>query len=71
MKINFIDIFAKRRKMLELKVTNQIINYTKINEEDYISIIDMLKSKDGELFVSDWLRNRNTTLIFRNLGITS
>lgn len=46
--------------MLELKVDNQVINYTKINDEDYISITDMLKSKDGEFFVSDWLRNRNT-----------
>ena len=46
--------------MLELKVDNQIINYIKINDEDYISITDMLKSKDGEFFVSDWLRNRNT-----------
>ena len=46
--------------MLELKVDNQIINYTKINNEDYISITDMIKSKDGEFFISDWLRNRNT-----------
>jgi len=46
--------------MLELKVGNQTINYTTINNEDYISITDMLKSKDGEFFVSDWLRNRNT-----------
>lgn len=27
---------------------------------DYISITDMLKAKDGDFFVSDWLRNRNT-----------
>ena len=47
-------------KLLELKVDNQIINYTKIYNEDYISITDMLKSKDGDFFVSDWLRNRNT-----------
>ena len=46
--------------MLELKIDNQTINYTKINDEDYISITDMLKSKDGDFFVSDWLRNRNT-----------
>jgi len=46
--------------MLELKVENKIINYIKVNNEDYISITDMLKSKDGEFFVSDWLRNRNT-----------
>ena len=45
---------------MELKVDNQIINYITINNEDYISITDMLKSKDGDFFVSDWLRNRNT-----------
>ena len=32
----------------------------KIENEDYISITDMLKSKDGSFFVTDWLRNRNT-----------
>ena len=36
------------------------ISYIKIENEDYISITDMLKSKDGDFFVSDWLRNRNT-----------
>ncbi|HDR1514932.1 MULTISPECIES: KilA-N domain-containing protein [Pasteurella] len=30
------------------------------NDEDYINITDMLKAKDGEFFISDWLRNRNT-----------
>ena len=48
--------------MLELKVDNQIINYTKINDEDYISITDMLKSKDENFFISDWLRNLGRTL---------
>ena len=46
--------------MLELNVLNQKISYIKIENEDYISITDMLKSKDGDFFVSDWLRNRNT-----------
>ena len=46
--------------MIELKVDNQIINFFKIADEDYISLTDMLKSKDGEFFISDWLRNRNT-----------
>ena len=46
--------------MSELNVLNQKITYMKINDEDYISITDMLKSKDGDFFVSDWLRNRNT-----------
>ena len=46
--------------MPELSVLNQKINYIQIDDEDYISITDMLKSKDGNFFVSDWLRNRNT-----------
>jgi len=29
-------------------------------EHDYISLTDMLKAKDGDFFISDWLRNRNT-----------
>ena len=45
---------------MKLKVDNKIINYMKIADEDYISITDMLKSKDGNFFVTDWLRNRNT-----------
>ncbi len=27
---------------------------------DYISLTDMVKAKDGNFFISDWLRNRNT-----------
>lgn len=30
------------------------------HEQDYISLTDMLKAKDGDFFISDWLRNRNT-----------
>ena len=30
------------------------------NEMNYISLTDMLKAKDGDFFISDWLRNRNT-----------
>ncbi len=30
------------------------------NEQDCISLTDMLKAKDGDFFISDWLRNRNT-----------
>lgn len=31
-----------------------------ISKDEYISITDMLKAKDGDFFISDWLRNRNT-----------
>ncbi len=27
---------------------------------DFISLTDMLKAKDGDFFIADWLRNRNT-----------
>jgi hypothetical protein len=30
------------------------------DEKEYISLTDMLKAKDGDFFISDWLRNRNT-----------
>jgi hypothetical protein len=26
---------------------------------NYISLTDMLKAKDGDFFISDWLRNGN------------
>jgi hypothetical protein len=26
----------------------------------FISLTDMLQAKDGDFFISDWLRNRNT-----------
>ncbi len=31
-----------------------------VDKEDFISLTDMLKAKDGDFFISDWLRNRNT-----------
>ena len=46
--------------MKELNVLDTKITYYNMNNEDYISLTDMLKSKDGDFFISDWLRNRNT-----------
>ena len=31
-----------------------------VSKDDFISLTDMLKAKDGDFFISDWLRNRNT-----------
>ncbi|MFH0755122.1 MAG: KilA-N domain-containing protein [bacterium] len=36
------------------------ITIIKQNNNDYISLTDILKAKDGDFFISDWLRNRNT-----------
>ena len=32
----------------------------RISKDNSISLTDMLKAKDGDFFISDWLRNRNT-----------
>ena len=36
------------------------ITIIKNGSNDFISLTDMLKAKDGDFFISDWLRNRNT-----------
>jgi hypothetical protein len=44
----------------KINVKGTQISIVDIENEDYISITDMLKAKDGDFFISDWLRNRNT-----------
>ena len=44
-KLNKIDVLGKTITILK---------------DDFISLTDMLKAKDGDFFISDWLRNRNT-----------
>ena len=41
-------------------VENTEISILQENENDFISLTDMLKGKDGEFHIADWLRNRNT-----------
>lgn len=43
-----------------ISVNEISIAVSTVNDEDYISLTDMLKAKDGEFFISDWVRNRNT-----------
>src|SRR5690554_1794665 len=45
------------KKNQQIQVLGKVIT---IDPEDYISLTDMLKAKDGDFFISDWLRNRNT-----------
>ena len=44
------------------KVNVQGTEITILNENagEFISLTDMLKAKDGDFFISYWLRNRNT-----------
>ncbi|NOY35329.1 MAG: KilA-N domain-containing protein [bacterium] len=44
----------------KIQVQNTKISIITKNQDDYISLTDMLKAKDGDFFISDWLRNRNT-----------
>ena len=46
------------KKKINVKGTE--ISVSKEKEGEYISLTDMLKAKDGDFFISDWLRNRNT-----------
>ena len=46
--------------MAKILVKDTEITIVKIQEQDYISLTDMIKAKDGEFFFSNWLRNRNT-----------
>ena len=46
--------------MKKIQVNGTEIAVSQINNEDFICITDMLKAKDGDFFISDWLRNRNT-----------
>jgi len=46
--------------MSKLTVDNTTISVMKVDDKDYISLTDMLKAKDGDFFIADWLRNRNT-----------
>jgi len=54
-----IEIMAKEKKST-INVQGTPITILTHKEDDYISITDMLKAKDGDFFISDWLRNRNT-----------
>lgn len=46
--------------MAKVIVKDTEVNVVKVNGEDYICLTDMLRAKDGDFFITDWLRNRNT-----------
>ncbi len=46
--------------MAKISVQNTEVNAIKVDGEDYICLTDMLRAKDGDFFITDWLRNRNT-----------
>ena len=46
--------------MARIDVKGTSVTVYSDKDMDFISLTDMLKAKDGDFFISDWLRNRNT-----------
>ena len=46
--------------MQKVNVKDTEITVVQVNNEDYFCLTDMLRAKDGDFFITDWLRNRNT-----------
>jgi hypothetical protein len=50
----------KKSKGATIEVRGTAISILSGKDGDYISLTDMLRAKDGDFFLADWLRNRNT-----------
>jgi hypothetical protein len=48
---------SKKKNIVVLGLEISLLNRNNLN---FISLTDMIKAKDGDFFISDWLRNRNT-----------
>jgi len=48
------------KKKETINVQGTKISVMRVNNEDYICISDMVKVKDSNFFIANWLRNRNT-----------
>ena len=46
--------------MAKITIKDTEVTIVQVDKTDYICLTDMIKAKDGEFFVTDWLRNRNT-----------
>ena len=46
----------------KIVVNGAEITVTTIEDKDHIFLTDMLKAKDSDFFISDWLRNRITKI---------
>lgn len=46
--------------MAQIQVKGTSVTVQTVGDQDFISLTDMLRAKDGDFFIADWLRNRNT-----------
>lgn len=55
--IQFDNNMANKSK---IEVENKLISIVKQDEQDYISLTDMVKGEEGSDHIRNWMRNRNT-----------
>ena len=51
---------SKKKQLSHIEVRGTPVSILSGKDGDYISLTDMLKAKDDDFFIADWLRNRNT-----------
>ena len=44
----------------QIEVENKLISIVKQDEQDYISLTDMVRGEEGSDHIRNWMRNRNT-----------
>ena len=49
---------SKQNKIIQ--VQNIDITILNINDMDYISLTDIVRSEEGDDYIRNWMRNRNT-----------
>jgi hypothetical protein len=59
-RVDDVVVGLEGETMAKIDVKGTSITVFSDKDMDFISLTDMLKAKDGDFFVSDWLRNRNT-----------
>jgi hypothetical protein len=47
-------------KKAQITIKDTVVNVVDLSGVEFICLTDMIKAKDGDFFISDWLRNRNT-----------
>ncbi len=47
-------------KTKKIEVESKLISIVRQNEEDYISLTDMVRDENGSDHIRNWMRNRNT-----------
>ena len=49
----------------QIEVENKLISIVKQDEQDYISLTDMVRDEEGSDHIRNWMRNRNTVEFIR------